>query len=98
MGMKDICAFNKIKNKIHQIIEIKHFSTTEQTRVKCDASAKGLGLNVEQKHNNEWHTTAFASRFLNNLGSRDSTNELELLAAVWSLEHFKHYYYLLLLL
>ena len=84
-------AFNNIKSKIHQTIENKHFDTTKQTRVKCDASAKGLGACVEQKHNNEWHSIAFASRFLNKHESRYSTNELELLAVVWSLEHFKHY-------
>ena len=33
----------------------------------------------------------FASRFLNPVEQRYSTNELELLAVVWSLEHFKHY-------
>ena len=37
-------AFNNIKSKIHQIIENKHFDTTKQTRVKCNDSAKGLGL------------------------------------------------------
>ena len=84
-------AFNNIKAKIHQIIENKHFDTTKQTRVKCDASAKGLRACIEQKHENEWHTIAFASRFLNKHESRYSTNELELLAVVWSLEHFKHY-------
>ena len=46
-------AFKNIKNKIHQIIENKHFDTTKQTRVKCDASAKGLGASIEQKHNNK---------------------------------------------
>ena len=84
-------AFNNIKSKIHQIIENKNFDTTKQTRVKCDASAKKLGAGIEQKHNQEWHTIAFASRFLNKHESRYSTNELELLAVVWSLEHFKHY-------
>ena len=40
---------------------------------------------------NIWHTIAFASGFLNTVEQRYSTNELELLAVVWSLEHFKHY-------
>ena len=35
----------------------------------------------------------FASRFLNDREPRYSTNELELLAVVWPLEHFKHYPY-----
>ena len=84
-------AFNQIKDKIKQITENKHFNTTKQTRVRCDASNKGLGACLEQKYGSTWETIAFASRFLNNLESRYSTNELELLAVVWSREHFKYY-------
>ena len=36
---------------------------------------------------------AYASRFLNRLEERYSTNELELLAILWALEHFKYYLY-----
>ena len=63
-------AFNNIKTKIHPIIENKHFDTSKHTRVQCDASAKGLGACIEQKHNQEWHTIAFASRFLDKHESR----------------------------
>ena len=34
---------------------------------------------------------AHDSKFLNSVEQRYSTNELELLAVVWALEHFKHY-------
>ena len=86
-------AFNQIKDKIKQIIENRHFDTTNQTRVRCDASKKGLGACLEQKYGSTWETIAFASRFLNNLELRYSTNELELLAVVWPMEHFKYYLY-----
>ena len=76
-----------------QITENRHFDTTKQTRVHCDASKKGLGACLEQKYGSTWETIAFASHFLNNLESRYSTNELELLAVVWSMEHFKYYLY-----
>ena len=85
-------AFNQIKEQIKKITE-KHFDTTKQTRVRCDTSKKGLGACLEQKCGKTWETIAFASHFLNNLESRYSTNELELLAVVWSLEHFKYYLY-----
>ena len=84
-------TFTNIKQKIKQIIENKHFDTTKETRIKCDASNKGLGGSIHQKHSNVWHTIAFASRFLNNYESRYSTNELKLLAVVWAVKHFKHY-------
>ena len=86
-------AFKKIKIKIQNITENKHFDTEKQTRVRCDASKKGLGACLEQKYENTWKPVAYASRFLNNLEERYSTNELELLAVVWSLEHFKYYLY-----
>ena len=66
-------AFDNIKQKIKQIIENKHFDTTKETRIKCDASNKSLGDSIDQKHDNVWHTI----EFLNNYESRYSTNELE---------------------
>ena len=86
-------AFNKIKTAITHIIENKHFDTTKPTRVRCDASKNGLGECLEQYLNNNWYPIAYASRFLNNNEQKYSTDELELLAVVWSLEHFKYYLY-----
>ena len=86
-------AFNKIKAQIQSITENKHFDTNKQTRFRCDASKKGLGACLEQKHENIWKPVAYASRFLNKLDERYNTNELELLAVVWLLEHFKYYLY-----
>ena len=40
-----------------------------------------------------WKPVAYASRFLNRLEERYSTNELELLTIAWALEHFKYYLY-----
>ena len=86
-------AFNDITAQIKQITENKHFDISKQTRVRCDASKKGLGACLERKISHIWKPIASASRFLNNLESRYSTNELELLAVVWSLEQFKYYLY-----
>ena len=36
-------TFTNIKQKIKQIIDNKHFDTTKETLIKCDASNKGLG-------------------------------------------------------
>ena len=48
-------TFANIKQRIKQIVENKHFDTTKETRIKCDASKKGLGASIEQKHGNIWH-------------------------------------------
>ena len=57
----------------------------------CDASHTGLGAVLEQKLPRGWVPIAYASRFLNSAETRCSTNELELLAVVWSIEHFRNY-------
>ena len=86
--------FKLIKTKNAETTENKHFNPDLETRIKCDASRKGLGCALEQRTPNGWHTVAFASRFLNSvIKDRYSLNELELLGVVWSIEHFKYYLY-----
>ena len=85
--------FTLIKEEIAETTENEHFSPDLETRIKCDASRKGLGCALEQRTPNGWHTVAFLSRFLNSVEDRYSISELELLGVVWSVEHFKHYLY-----
>ena len=85
--------FRLIKQKISGTTENKHFNPELETRIKCDASRKGLGCALERRTLNGWHTVAFASRFLVSVEDRYSINELELLGVVWSIEHFKYYLY-----
>ena len=84
-------AFYNIKKQIKNISENKHFDINKENRIKSDASKKGSGACLEQKQGHIWKPVAYASRFLNRLEERYSTNELELLARVWALEHFKYY-------
>ena len=86
--------FSLIKEQIAETTEKKqHFNPELETRIKCDASRKGLGCALEQRTPNGWHTIAFAPQFLNSVEDRYSINELELLGVVWSVEHFKYYLY-----
>ena len=82
---------NKIKDNIKTIIEQKHFDINCEMRVKCDASKEGLGASLEQKHINNWQQIAYASRFLSKNEQRQSINQIEILAVVLSLKHFKYY-------
>ena len=69
-----------------------HYDASKASRVKCDASHSGLGACLKQEvEPNVWAPIAFASRFLNSAEINYSTNELELLAIVWSCEHFRTY-------
>ena len=86
---KHTTAFIKIKQAIRTKVEQKHFDINCETRVKYDASKKGLGACLEQNQNNIWQPIVYANRFLNKNEQRHIINELELLAVVWSLENFE---------
>ena len=47
----------------------------------------------QQEENQEWKPLSFESRFLMDFEAKSSINELELLAVVWAIEHFKNYVY-----
>ena len=86
-------SIRRSQKTITNITENKHFDINKEERVKCDASKKRLGACLEQKHNSISKLVVYACRILNKLGERYSTNELEPLATVWALEHFKYYLY-----
>ena len=83
--------FKLIKTKIAETTENKHVNPYLETRMRCLPKSSGCAL--EQRTPNEWHTVAFASRFLNSIEVWYSINKLELLGVVWSIEHFKYYLY-----
>ena len=85
-------AFRNILQLIANITKMYHYDQSRNSRVKCDASHSGLGDALEQEIEKDvWVPIAFASRFLNDQEKKYSTNELELLAIVWSCEHFRTY-------
>ena len=59
--------FKLTKEKIAETTENKQFNLDLETRIKCDASRKGLGCALEQRTPNGWHTVASASRILNSV-------------------------------
>ena len=87
-------AFKRINEEIKKVVELSHFKRNQEIRIICDASKQGLGAVLQQIQNNgEWKPICFASRFLTNFEAKYSINELELLAIVWAVEHFKNYVY-----
>ena len=86
-------AFKIKLEAVCRFTENRHFVSGRETRVVCDASRDGIGCALEQETPDGWATIAYASRFLNSCEKKYSVNELELLAAVWAIEHFKYYLY-----
>ena len=87
-------AFLNINHKIKKITELTHFKRNNPVRIICDASKKGLGAVLQQQQNNQdWKPVSFASKFLTDFEAKYSINELELLAVVWAVEHFKNFVY-----
>ena len=86
-------AFKNILNAVKNITENRHFVSDRETRIVCDSSREGVGAALEQDTPDGWATIAYASRFINSCEQKYSVNELELLAVVWAIEHFKYYLY-----
>ena len=86
-------AFVNINNLVKKVVELTHFKRNRTLRIICDASKQGLGAVLQQNKENSWKPIAYASRYLTEFESKYSINELELLAVVWSVEHFKNYVY-----
>ena len=87
-------AFNQLKRKITEIPCLAHYSSIRPNTITTNASTKGLGATLwQEQENGDLKPIAFASRFLSDTEKKYAINELELLAVVWGLEHFRLYIY-----
>ena len=87
-------AFNKLKEFNTNIPCLAHCNAQNEIISHMDASKKGLeaALCQSQKIGN-LKPVRYASRFLSDLEEKYAINELELLAKVWGLEHFRLHIY-----
>ena len=86
-------AFLKINDEVKKVVELSHFKRNKEIRIICDASKQGLGAVLQQRQKiREWNPIYFASRFLTNFEAKYTFNDLDLLALVWAVEHFKIMY------
>ena len=87
-------AFNKLKEGITKIPCLAHYNAQNENIITTDASTKGLGATLWQKQKDgNLKPVGFASRYLSDTEKKYAINELELLAVVWGLEHFRLYIY-----
>ena len=70
-----------------------HFDPKRDNYITTDACNTGLGATLWQKERVLLRPISFASRFLTDSERKYAINELELLGALWRLEHFRYYVY-----
>ena len=87
-------AFENPNRKITEIPCLAHYNSDNPNVITTDASTKGLGATLWQEHpDGKLKPIGFANRFLSFTEKKYVINELELLAVVWGLEHFRLYIY-----
>ena len=86
-------AFERINNQVKKAVELTHFERNSPLRIICDASKQGLGAVLQPSKENNWKPISYPTRVLPDFEANYSNCELELLAVLWSVEHFKNYVY-----
>lgn len=87
-------AFKDLKGKILESPILQYPDFTKPFRLTTDASTKAIAAVLSQMSDNNIDLPiAFASRSLLDAETKYSTTELELLAIVWAIEHFRVYLY-----
>lgn len=83
--------FMKLKKLVVSERILKFFDPNKETRISCDASMKGLGAILEQRHGTVWMPVAYASKTLTECQSRYAPIERETLAIDFACERFHQY-------
>jgi hypothetical protein len=84
--------FDALKKLISSDLVVQYYDPDLPIRITTDASRKGLGAVLQQKHANEkWLPVAFASRSLTEAESRYATIEQETLAIEFACTRFHQY-------
>lgn len=86
-------AFEQLKEYLITAPILQHPKFDQPFYLHTDASGSGLGAVLAQKDkDNREYAIAYASRSLTKAEVNYNTTELECLAIVWAVEHFRHYY------
>ena len=80
-------AMNKIKALITSDPILAYYDPNQPLKIQCDASSKGIGSVLLQND----RPVAYASRALTDTETRYATIEKEMLAVVFSFDHFHQY-------
>ena len=81
--------FEKFKKETTEAPCLAQFDPKKNNFITADACNTSLGATLWQKEGKVFRPIAFASRFLTHCERKYANNELELLATLWGLEHFR---------
>ena len=86
-------SFQQIKSLIAKANKtpLRYYDKNLPVTVQADASLRGLGACLIQKHNKEDQPIAFASKSLTDTETRCANNERELLAIIFACQWFSMY-------
>jgi len=82
-------AFEALKQRLTEAPVLSFPDFNETFYLATDASSIGLGAALMQRHDGRYKPIAFASRKLNQAERNYSVTDLEALAVVWALKHFR---------
>ena len=86
-------AFETLKDKLMQAPVLIYPDFEEKFVLETDASLRGLGAVLSQKKGGLLHPVSYASRSLSSPEKNYSISELETLAVVWAIQHYRAYLY-----
>ena len=87
-------AFEELKNRLSEAPILAYPSFVKDFTLETDASIQGIGAVLSQyQENGKLHPVAFASRAVNPTERNYSITDLETLAVVWAVSHFRTYLY-----
>lgn len=84
-------AFETLREKLISAPIVKQFDPQYPVKLSTDASGTGLGAVLEQTINGKDHVIEYASRTVYGREKNYHITELECLALVWAIMHFRHY-------
>jgi len=86
-------AFNELKEVLSSEPILKYYDPDKPILVSSDASQKGIGCVLLQRHGDEWHPVAYASKAMTKAEQNYAQIEKETLCIVYAHERFHQYLY-----
>ena len=90
-GAEQQTAMDKIRDRLCQLPALHNFDPQRPTVVTTDASSDGLGATLSQLLDGKEVPIAYASHTLTSTERNYASNEREVLAVLWALEHWEHF-------